>query len=686
MELIETGVALLGIVLIGNLISHLLPKLPVSLIEILLGLIVAVFFKVQITLDTSWFLLLFIAPLLYSDAWRFPKRELWALRGPIFGNAIILVLLTTVLGGFLIYTFVPELSLSVSFALAAILSPTDPVAVQAIAKSVKLPSKLLHLVSGESLINDASGLVAFKFALAAAVTGTFSLWQATNEFLYTALVGALIGAIIISIINFILDYIGSRGIHDVVFVVVLQLFSPFVIYLVAEHFHTSGVIAVVVGAIISNLHTKNNVNYTGELHVVGLQTWDVLGYLFNGAIFVLLGIELPVAMENFAANTGKLALPMVFLYAILTWLIIFLIRVFWTYGNQFWRFYRHKQECPTWKMAIISGLSGVRGAVTMAGVLSVPLVLSDGQTPFPARGLMLFISATVIIISLLAAVTLLPIVSKHGTKPTKKTSQVAQHMSEPRAHVYILQSAMRIIEQQYREENAALIYEIVLEYQHQIRQLQLENMNSEALNPILEAEVRLRKIALEAELTPLKQLLNTQKISEFVYNNEIQRIERLENNLNYIVQKPGQVQLWRRTKYLTRMAWRSVKIWWTDEDNQQIRDESALAQFASGEAAIKALEYELECMDKKRMKREYPTTHNLIISYQNRINQSRQTAEQFEKSTHLMRLDLELVGLKAQREAIQHLFAAHFISFETNVKLRQGVNYSEAALLTNETR
>ncbi|AVH74907.1 Na+/H+ antiporter [Weissella koreensis] len=686
MELIETGVALLGIVLISNLISHLLPKLPVSLIEIALGLIVAVGFNVQINLDTSWFLLLFIAPLLYSDAWRFPKRELWALRGPIFGNAIILVILTTVLGGFLIYTFVPELSLPVSFALAAILSPTDPVAVQAIAKSVKLPSKILHLVSGESLINDASGLVAFKFALAAAVTGTFSPWQATTEFLYTALVGALIGAIIISLINLILDFIGSRGIHDVVFVVVLQLFSPFIIYLIAEHFHTSGVIAVVVGAVISNLHTKNNVNYTGELHVVGLQTWDVLGYLFNGAIFVLLGVELPVAMSDFADNTGRLALPMVFLYAVLTWLIIFGIRVIWTYGNQYWRFYRHKEESPTWKTAVISGLSGVRGAVTMAGILSVPLVLSDGHTPFPARGLMLFISATVIIISLLAAIILLPLVSRPTQKQAKKAKKVAQHMSEPRAQVYILQSAMRMLEQQYREENAALIYEIVLNYQHQIRQLQLENMNSEALNPILESEVRLRKIALEAELTPLKQLLKAHTISEFVYNNEIQRIERLENNLNYIVQKPGQVQYLQRIKYWSRMAWRAIKIWLTNEENQQIRDESDLARTASCEAAIKALEIQLETMNDRQMKREYQTAHNLIISYRNRIRKARQSTEQLEKSEQLMRLNLELAGLKAQREAIQHLFAAHFISLETDVKLRQDVNYSETALLMNETR
>ena len=118
----------------------------------------------------------------FRRTWRFPKRELWELRGAIFGNAILLVFLTTILGGFIIYGLVPELPLPVAFAIAAILSPTDPVAVAAIAKQAKLPPSIMHLVAGESLINDASGLVGFNFAVKAASAGTFSLLAATGNF------------------------------------------------------------------------------------------------------------------------------------------------------------------------------------------------------------------------------------------------------------------------------------------------------------------------------------------------------------------------------------------------------------------------------------------------------------------------------------------------------------------------
>ncbi|WP_373770802.1 cation:proton antiporter domain-containing protein, partial [Weissella soli] len=148
MHLIETVVGLLAIVLLSNVFSHFVKRVPVAIVQIGLGLLATTVLHIQIEIDTDWFLLLFIAPLLYSDAWRFPKRELWNLRGRIFGNAILLVVLTTVIGGLLIYYIVPELPLAVAFSIAAILSPTDPVAVQSIDKSAKLPPNVKHLVAG----------------------------------------------------------------------------------------------------------------------------------------------------------------------------------------------------------------------------------------------------------------------------------------------------------------------------------------------------------------------------------------------------------------------------------------------------------------------------------------------------------------------------------------------------------
>ncbi|MFL1696321.1 cation:proton antiporter [Weissella kandleri] len=687
MEFVEVGIGLLGVVLLGNLISHLIRGLPVSLIEIGLGVFLATVFKVQITLDTSWFLLIFVAPLLYSDAWRFPKREMWALKGPIFSNAIILVIITTLIGGYAIYALVPELSLAVSFALAAILSPTDPVAVQAIAQGTKLPERLLHLVAGESLINDASGLVIFKVALAATVTGTFSVWQATGEFFYTSLIGALIGAALAILFNTILEFIASRRIHDAFFVVVLQIFSPLMMYLVAEHFHTSGVIAVVVGAVIGNLNTKNNVNYTGEIQMVGHQTWDILGYLLNGIIFVLLGIELPVAMGAFVGVTGKLALPMLFWYAMMTWMVIFAIRVIWTYLNQWWRYYQNKDEHPDFKMAVMSGLVGVRGAVTMAGVLSIPTVLADGSTPFPARGIVLFIAATVIIISLLMALVGVPLLARQTQKSQpQKTKRVVQHMTEPRAQIYILQSAVRELEQARNIDNQNVVYAVLARYQTKIRQLQLENMNTEMLNPMLEAEVQLRQICLKAENDVLKQLLKRKQISDFVYSNEAQRIARIQDNLEQMVKRHGYLKFGARLQHLILVMFRAIRIWMTDEDDQTIRRQMKRAQQAENEAGLAAAKKYVEAQPKKYLQRNQQVVHNVMVAYEYNLQMVQVSWSKRDQKAQQEQLIVEMAGLTAQREAIQHLLDAHFISFQMALQLRQTINYTEAGLLADEIR
>src|SRR5699024_8151698 len=151
--------------------------------------------------DTEWFLLAFIAPILFNDGNNFPKRELWKLKGPILGNAIILVIISTLVGGVFVKFLIPRLPWATAFTLVAVLSPTDPIAVQSIAKKAHIPDKLMHLISGESLINDASGLICFKYGVAATVTGMFSLKSATIDFFHISIVGALVGAIMIWIFN-----------------------------------------------------------------------------------------------------------------------------------------------------------------------------------------------------------------------------------------------------------------------------------------------------------------------------------------------------------------------------------------------------------------------------------------------------------------------------------------------------
>ena len=161
MDLLITVILLLICLVVSNIISHYIPMIPTALTQIALGILIALAYnEFSLELETEWFLLLFVAPLLYND-------------GAILGNAIILVVLTTLGGGYLIHAVIPDIPLAAAFALAAILSPTDPVAVNGIAKRIHIPEKVLNLVRGESLINDASGLVAFNYAVAAVVTGYF---------------------------------------------------------------------------------------------------------------------------------------------------------------------------------------------------------------------------------------------------------------------------------------------------------------------------------------------------------------------------------------------------------------------------------------------------------------------------------------------------------------------------------
>jgi CPA1 family monovalent cation:H+ antiporter len=691
MALLQTVVGLVALIVLGNILSHFIPRVPVSLIQIALGLIAALIFNIKIELETEWFLLLFIAPLLYSDAWRFPKKELWELRGPIFGNAILLVFLTTLVGGALIYWFVPELPMPVAIAIAAIISPTDPVAVQAIAKEAKLPKNVMHLVAGESLINDASGLVGFKFAVAAASVGTFSILEATGEFLYISLMGAVAGLVIGFVLNWLSDFLVDHGSNDVIFRVVMQLFSPFLIYFLAEEIHASGVIAVVTGAIVSNLHMKADVDYSGELAVVGFNTWNVFGYLLNGFLFVILGIELPVATEFHNAAGQTVSVGTMLYYAFGTWVIVFGIRVLWTYATQFTRHLSHKDENPSWRVAFLSGLSGVRGAITMAGVMTVPLFTETGMA-FPQRQMMLFIAAVVIIISLLAAVIFIPIVlagenEKGQVAPGEdhEHAPVARHMTEPRARIYALQSAVREIESHRRESNQATAYEIILRYQVQIRQLQMRYMNLDRLNPLLDAEMKLRTVALEAERSAMRSLLVDEEISPLVFASESRRIDRAEADLVDAISKRRNRTL-RNLRLWFVQAVRGIRVWFSDESSDKLIAEYKLAQHEAAKAAISAISDYLAVEDTKQAKSDQAAAYNLIIAYRSRLEREKWADEGVAPSDEITTaMELEVMGLNAQREAVQQLYDAHFISYETGLNIRQSINFAEAGLLTLES-
>ncbi|WP_263849552.1 cation:proton antiporter [Lacticaseibacillus camelliae] len=255
----------------------------------------------------------------------------------------------TFLGGFFLHWLVPAMPLAASFALAAILAPTDPIAVQSLASRVHLPAGLMHLIAGESLINDASGLIGFKYGIAAVMTGTFIWTQAIGDFFYIAVVGALAGALLMGIINLVRLWLLQQGINDTILHAVLQLITPFLIYLLVDDvIGASGVIAVVVAGLLTNASGNRFISALPELRIVTEKTWDIVVYVLNGLIFILLGLELPVAMhatiESRAVSTWQALLDVVLVY-----LVMLAIRVGWTYGYM-WVTAWHQQRRPTQRL------------------------------------------------------------------------------------------------------------------------------------------------------------------------------------------------------------------------------------------------------------------------------------------------------------------------------------------------
>lgn len=416
MHSIEVVLIMMLAVIASSYIVRMLPfSLPVPLVQIVLGIIIATLTEQDVTLDPAVFFLLFLPPLLFLDGWRIPKEGLFRDRTMILELALGLVLLTVIGIGFLIHWMIPTMPLSVAFALAAILSPTDPVAVSAIAARVPIPKRLMHILEGESLLNDATGLVCFRFAVAAAVTGKFSLTSASLTFLWVALAGIIIGIGVTVGVNLAQRWLSLKFGEDNGSPILINLLIPFGAYLIAEEVHASGILAAVAAGI-----TMSYVELSGRaLATTRIQrttVWNTVQFSLNGMVFVLLGEQFPEILKS-AVTTVQLnehneALWLI-AYALVISLGLAALRFTWVWISFKWGLWRAQQSeasdirYPHWRLVAATSLAGVRGAITLAGIMTLPLTMPDG-TSFPARDLAIFLAMAVILISLLAASLLLP--------------------------------------------------------------------------------------------------------------------------------------------------------------------------------------------------------------------------------------------------------------------------------------
>ena len=453
MEVISIVLFLLVAVVVSGAASRMLPlPIPTPLVQILLGGLIGLSTSYRVELDPELFLLLFLPPLLFLDGWRIPKDELLKDLPVVLELALGLVLLTVLGMGFVIHWMIPAMPLAVAFALAAVVSPTDPIAVSAIAARVPIPRRMMHILEGESLLNDASGLVCLRFAVAAALTGSFSAAGAAINFVWVAGAGIVTGVVVTVAVTRAKAWVSRRYGEETASQILVSLLIPFGSYLLAEHLHASGILAAVAAGVTMTFAEISR-QAMAATRMRRNSVWDTVQFALNGIIFVLLGEQMPGVLAG-AAQTVRITghgNPLwlgVYVVAIVAGLAA--LRFAWVWVSLRLTLLRQRKGAdgvsPDWRLIAAMSLAGVRGAITLAGVLTLPLVLDDGS-PFPARDLAIFLAAGVIIVSLIIASLLLPVLLNGLTLPPEPSMQA----EEDKARVIAYEAAIREIEHAQHE-------------------------------------------------------------------------------------------------------------------------------------------------------------------------------------------------------------------------------------------
>ena len=343
---------------------------------------------------------IFLPPLLYEAAWQTSWKELWRWRRVIMSFAFPVVILTSCVVAVVAQQLIPGFTLALGFLLGGIISPPDAISATTIMRQVKVPRTMVSIIEGESLLNDASSLIVFRFAALAVLTGQFHFGEAALSFGLVIVVGTLIGLAIGAAFYAVHRWLPTTPSIEIV----LTLVAPYCMYYAAEHFHYSGVLAVVSGGLL--LSNLRGTILSAQSRVQAFNVWGVLGFVLNGLVFMLIGLQLPVIVRQLDGTLGT-AIG----YGLAISGVLIVTRLLTSFGAVLFtrfasRFITVADANPGWRGPIVLGWAGMRGVVSLAAALSVPL-LRDGQ-PFPQRNLILFITFVVILVTLVGQGLTLP--------------------------------------------------------------------------------------------------------------------------------------------------------------------------------------------------------------------------------------------------------------------------------------
>src|SRR5450830_388600 len=538
MQSVLSLLALLLLVACSGVMARFWPRVPQPLLQLLMGALVAwPTSGLRVELDPATFMLLLVPPMLFADGWQMPKREFGANMWPILLLAVGLVLVTVLGVGHVIHWLLPAMPLSVAFVLAAVLSPTDALAVSAVAHRLPMPPRLQTILEGESLMNDASALVAVKFAVAATLTQQFSLGRALLDMVWMSGGGVLVGLVFARVFAALHDrFLFWREGAESAPPVLLILLMPFGPYLLAEHFGLSGVLAAVAAGMAASQFDVRSTRFNA-FHVQALSTWEVIRFAFTGLVFVLLGQQLPELLQNLqeplqdvkeAGAPVHHGHPLGPLLGSTAGIAVALLAV---------RFVSLAVGA-----AVPASLARSRRGITLAAVLGLPMLLNDG-TPFPARELLIFQETMIIVVSLLGGSIGLPwLLKRLGTasgpgslrrnreqrwarKRASRAALLALRSPEVEAEVDAVAEAAQGPAREAADEVRQRVQHL---YHHRLNEAVGDEESRLVSQGVLALEKRLRLMALQVEREELAGMRERHQINDETYRVLMREIDMVE--------------------------------------------------------------------------------------------------------------------------------------------------------------
>lgn len=473
-------------VVVSAVINQVVHGVSTPLIQIAIGAVIALcgFTTSNFTMEPELFLVLFIAPLLYDEARQVDKAALWSNRTVVLSLAVGLVVATILVAGFALNIVQPSVPLAAAFALGAALGPTDAVAVASLSQRASLTKRQEVLLSGESLINDASGVVSFQFAVAALTTGTFSLLDATASFFVSFFGGIAVGLLCAAVLAFAASRVRDFGLEDTTFHVLFDVLTPFLVFLVAEELHVSGILAVVAAGLSGSLFRNRSIGPNiARMKIVSASVWKVLGFVLNGVVFVLLGLQLPHAMIDTWEDRSIGNVELIAIVLLLT-VVVIGVRMAWFMALSYiGRKQRARDEqrnsggTPEQVKRVLRSvrlvtreslvescalaLAGPKGAITLSIMFTLPYSMDALGGSFSQRDFLIFLASGVILVTLLLANFVLPLLL-----PKKEEAEVYE--SDIQASIEVLRLVIEDLAARQTKENRRATQMVMKQYNDRI--------------------------------------------------------------------------------------------------------------------------------------------------------------------------------------------------------------------------